>query len=161
MGNRRNGVSPFFPFPNGIRACLPILRGSRWRAGEHGFIWFRIKIRGKSDSPRSESRCIPGSDLFGPCIHFRIFCLHQSLVKIDFINSQNEKDTVAFKVPYPPQWMQAIENTLIKKKWAFIGSAFRVIFLSLALGVSSRANCHALILSNRSIPVRFSFRAHK
>jgi len=41
--------------------------------------------------------------------------LHQSLVKIDFINSQNEKDTAAFKVPYPPQWMQAIENTLIKE----------------------------------------------
>ena len=42
--------------------------------------------------------------------------LHQSLVKIDFINSHNEKDTAAFKVPYPPQWMQAIENTLIKKR---------------------------------------------
>jgi hypothetical protein len=41
--------------------------------------------------------------------------LHQSLVKIDFINSQNERDTVAFKVPYPPQWMQAIENNLLKK----------------------------------------------
>ena len=42
--------------------------------------------------------------------------LHVSLVKVDFLNSQNEKDTAAFKVPYPPQWMQAIENTLIKKK---------------------------------------------
>ncbi|MGD9138202.1 MAG: hypothetical protein PVH42_15665 [Desulfobacterales bacterium] len=42
--------------------------------------------------------------------------LHQSLVKIDFINSQNEKDTAAFKVPYPPQWMQAIENNLLKKE---------------------------------------------
>jgi len=41
--------------------------------------------------------------------------LHQSLVKIDFINSENEKDTAAFKVPYPPQWMQAIENNLLKK----------------------------------------------
>jgi hypothetical protein len=41
--------------------------------------------------------------------------LHQSLVKIDFINSKNEKDTAAFKVPYPPQWMQAIENNLLKK----------------------------------------------
>ena len=41
--------------------------------------------------------------------------MRQSLLKIDFINSQNEKDTAAFKVPYPPQWMQAIENTLIKK----------------------------------------------
>jgi hypothetical protein len=28
--------------------------------------------------------------------------LHQSLVKIDFLNDQNQKDTAAFKVPYPP-----------------------------------------------------------
>jgi hypothetical protein len=41
--------------------------------------------------------------------------LHQSLVKIDFINSANEKDTVAFKVPYPPQWINAIENNLLNK----------------------------------------------
>jgi hypothetical protein len=42
--------------------------------------------------------------------------LHQSLVKIDFINDQNEKDTAAFKVPYPPQWINAIENSLLKNK---------------------------------------------
>ena len=42
--------------------------------------------------------------------------LHQSLVKIDFINSENERDTAAFKVPYPPQWINAIENNLLKKK---------------------------------------------
>jgi hypothetical protein len=41
--------------------------------------------------------------------------LHQSLVKIEFLNERNQKDTAAFKVPYPPQWMQAIENALIKK----------------------------------------------
>ena len=41
--------------------------------------------------------------------------LHQSLVKIDFVNSQNQKDTAAFKVPYPPQWINAIENSLLKK----------------------------------------------
>jgi hypothetical protein len=40
--------------------------------------------------------------------------LHTSLVKIDFINSENQRDTAAFKVPYPPQWMQAIKNTLLK-----------------------------------------------
>ena len=40
--------------------------------------------------------------------------LHQSLVKIDFVNSQNQKDTAAFKVPYPPQWINAIENNLLK-----------------------------------------------
>jgi hypothetical protein len=41
--------------------------------------------------------------------------LHQSLVKIDFLNSRIEKDTAAFKVPYPPQWINAIENNLMKK----------------------------------------------
>jgi len=41
--------------------------------------------------------------------------LHMSLVKIDFINQENAKDTAAFKVPYPPQWIQSIENTLLKK----------------------------------------------
>ena len=43
--------------------------------------------------------------------------LHQSLVKINFINDQNEKDTAAFKVPYPPQWINAIENSLLKKSF--------------------------------------------
>ena len=38
--------------------------------------------------------------------------LHQSVVKIDFFDAHNEKDTVAFKVPYPPQWISAIVNTL-------------------------------------------------
>jgi len=41
--------------------------------------------------------------------------LHQSLVMVDFINPQNRKDTVAFKVPYPPQWMQAIRVNLSVK----------------------------------------------
>ncbi len=42
--------------------------------------------------------------------------LRQSLVKIDFINDKNEKDTAAFKVPYPPQWINAIENNLLKNQ---------------------------------------------
>jgi hypothetical protein len=42
--------------------------------------------------------------------------LHTSLVKIDFLNAQDQKDTVAFKVPYPPQWINAIENNLLKNK---------------------------------------------
>ena len=41
--------------------------------------------------------------------------LHQSLVKIDFLNSNGERDTAAFKVPYPPQWINAIEQTLLGK----------------------------------------------
>jgi hypothetical protein len=44
--------------------------------------------------------------------------LHQSLVKIDFLNDENEKDTAAFKVPYPPQWINAIENGLLKNRKA-------------------------------------------
>lgn len=47
--------------------------------------------------------------------HHKGVNLHQSLVKIDFLNDQNQKDTAAFKVPYPPQWMQAIENAFLKK----------------------------------------------
>lgn len=42
--------------------------------------------------------------------------LHQSLVKIDFLNSNGERDTAAFKVPYPPQWIQAIGNIVPEKK---------------------------------------------
>ena len=41
--------------------------------------------------------------------------LHQSVVKIDFINENNKQDSAAFKVPYPPQWISAIENNLLKK----------------------------------------------
>ncbi len=35
--------------------------------------------------------------------------LHQSVVKVDFLTSEGQKDSVAFKVPYPPQWIQVIE----------------------------------------------------
>ncbi len=42
--------------------------------------------------------------------------LHQSLVKIDFINQENQKDTAAFKVPYPPQWINAIQHNLLKDR---------------------------------------------
>ena len=35
--------------------------------------------------------------------------LHQSVVKVDFLTSDGQKDSVAFKVPYPPQWIQVIE----------------------------------------------------
>jgi len=42
--------------------------------------------------------------------------LEETLVKIDFLNETGQQDTAAFKVPYPPQWMQAIENALLKKK---------------------------------------------
>ena len=41
--------------------------------------------------------------------------LHQSVMKIDFINENNDRDSAAFKVPYPPQWIQAIENNLLRR----------------------------------------------
>ncbi len=41
--------------------------------------------------------------------------LHQSLIKIDFFNVDQQPDTAAFKVPYPPQWIRMIENALIGK----------------------------------------------
>jgi hypothetical protein len=40
--------------------------------------------------------------------------LHMSLVKIDFLNADDQRDTAAFKVPYPPQWIRAIETSLLK-----------------------------------------------
>lgn len=39
--------------------------------------------------------------------------LHHSVMKIDFVDEHNQKNTVAFKVPYPPQWIKAIEKSLI------------------------------------------------
>jgi hypothetical protein len=36
--------------------------------------------------------------------------LHQSIMKIDFELENGKTDSVAFKVPYPPQWIGAIEN---------------------------------------------------
>jgi hypothetical protein len=41
--------------------------------------------------------------------------LHQSVIKVDFSNARNQNDTAAFKVPYPPQWIRAIENTFLKR----------------------------------------------
>lgn len=41
--------------------------------------------------------------------------LHQSVVKVDFLTSKGERDTVAFKVPYPPQWIQVIEMAVKSK----------------------------------------------
>jgi hypothetical protein len=47
-----------------------------------------------------------------PDRHHKGVDLHQSVIKIDFINAENHRDTAAFKVPYPPQWIRAIENSL-------------------------------------------------
>ena len=42
--------------------------------------------------------------------------LHQSVVIIDFSSADGQKDSAAFKVPYPPQWIQAIESAVIATK---------------------------------------------
>ena len=42
--------------------------------------------------------------------------LHQSVMKVDFINENGGRDCAAFKVPYPPQWIRMIDNTFIKEK---------------------------------------------
>lgn len=38
--------------------------------------------------------------------------LHQSVMKVDFINEKNQRDSAAFRVPYPPQWIRAVQNNL-------------------------------------------------
>jgi len=42
--------------------------------------------------------------------------IHQSLMMVDFINENKRRDTAAFRVPYPPQWIQATLTTLKKRK---------------------------------------------
>ena len=38
--------------------------------------------------------------------------LHQSVIRVDFKTAEGVRDSAAFKVPYPPQWIQAIQVTL-------------------------------------------------
>ena len=38
--------------------------------------------------------------------------LERSLMKLDFVAEDKQEDTAAFAVPYPPQWMQAIEKAV-------------------------------------------------
>lgn len=62
-----------------------------------------LDIRGKDIA-----RVYPGSSIKG-------VELHQSVMKVDFINEKGDRDSAAFRVPYPPQWIRIIENTHIKK----------------------------------------------
>ncbi len=39
--------------------------------------------------------------------------LHQSVVKVVFVNERQEEDAAAFRLPYPPQWMRAIEHAFL------------------------------------------------
>ena len=54
------------------------------------------------------ARVYPDSSIKG-------YNLHQSVMKVDFINEKAARDSAAFKVPYPPQWIRAIENSLLSK----------------------------------------------
>ncbi|MBW1866678.1 MAG: hypothetical protein JRI38_02875 [Deltaproteobacteria bacterium] len=40
--------------------------------------------------------------------------LYKSAVKIDFSTSRKRMDTIAFKLAYPPQWIEIIEKAFIK-----------------------------------------------
>lgn len=42
--------------------------------------------------------------------------LHHSVVKIDFTTPENIEETAAFKVPYPPQWISAIEKAFLSNR---------------------------------------------
>ena len=42
--------------------------------------------------------------------------LHQSVMKIDFTNSEDQLDCAAFKVPYPPQWIAAVQTAFTTSK---------------------------------------------
>ena len=39
--------------------------------------------------------------------------LHQSVVKVEFRTADGRRDAAAFKLPYPPQWVHAIEAGLL------------------------------------------------
>ncbi len=41
--------------------------------------------------------------------------LYKSAVKVDFVTSEKRMDTIAFKLAYPPQWIEIIEKAFIKK----------------------------------------------
>jgi hypothetical protein len=44
--------------------------------------------------------------------HHKGVDLHQSVLRIDFRTADGHPDSAAFKVPYPPQWIRAIQATL-------------------------------------------------
>jgi hypothetical protein len=74
-------------------------------------LFYRSRFSGiELDIPaRQIHRVYPGNDLKG-------VNLHQSVLKIDFINSEKTNDSAAFRVPYPPQWIAIIENNLMTRQ---------------------------------------------
>lgn len=61
---------------------------------------------------------IPGEKIAGayPDNSLKGVHLHQSVMKIDFVNEKNDRDSAAFKVPYPPQWINAIKTHLLSRQ---------------------------------------------
>jgi len=85
---------------NIIQAILTICSGMFYRSR---ISRLELDITGKNIAQVYPDASIKGVDL------------HQSVMKIDFINEINRRDSAAFKVPYPPQWINMIENTLVNK----------------------------------------------
>lgn len=42
--------------------------------------------------------------------------LKQSIMVVDFLNQETQPDRVAFRVPYPPQWIKAINRFLVVRR---------------------------------------------
>lgn len=42
--------------------------------------------------------------------------LKQSIMVVDFINPEAQPDRAAFRVPYPPQWIKAIDRFLVSRR---------------------------------------------
>ena len=61
---------------------------------------------------------IPGKQIVRiyPGSSFKGVDLHESVMRIDFFSETGEKDSSAFKVPYPPQWIQAIQAMVDRQK---------------------------------------------
>jgi len=71
-------------------------------------VFFRSRIAGKKLS-------IPGraiQSVYHDNAH-KGEALHQSVMKIDFINARGNGDCAAFKVPYPPQWIAAVKSAFL------------------------------------------------
>jgi hypothetical protein len=71
-------------------------------------VFYRSRAAGlELDIPGKRiARVYPGDSIKG-------YSLHQSVMIIDFINENDKRDSAAFKVPYPPQWINAIQTNLI------------------------------------------------
>ena len=42
--------------------------------------------------------------------------LHQTVVVLQFLNSEGKEERAAFRIPYPAQWVAAIKSNLLEKK---------------------------------------------